>query len=153
MDPLHNQPDSNVFSACRQTIPVPTSLFRLQLQRGQVAPFTCGVGCQWKLLLFLCYLAFYVQQQFLPRPFHLATISAVVAATFRCLLLGWQESVRQVCVRLLSSAERKLWLFVAKLNATRCAVSLSTGGESVLVLGGVNCKTNKRMRSSCIKEN
>lgn len=147
MDPLHNQPDSNVFSACRQTIPVSTSL-----QRGQVAPFTCGVGCQWKLLLFLCYLAFYVAAA-LATPIPPIQLSAVVAATFRCLLSGWQESVRQVCVRLLSSAERKLWLFVAKLNATRCAVSLSTGGESVLLLGGVNCKTNKRMRSSCIKEN
>lgn len=58
---------------------------------------------------------------------------------------------RAASLRSLIVQRRKLWLFVAKLNATRCAVSLSTGGESVLLLGGVNCKTNKRMRSSCIK--
>lgn len=151
MDPLPNQPDSNVFSACRQTIPVSTSLFRLQLQRGQVAPFTCGVGCQWKLLLFLCYLAFYVAAALatpIPPSYHICSCRRNFSLpTFRV------ARERAASLRSLIVQRRKLWLFVAKLNATRCAVSLSTGGESVLVLGGVNCKTNKRMRSSCIKEN
>lgn len=115
MDLLHNLTPS----VSRSSPPPPAfrqATMPVSVAPGQVAPFTCG--CQWKLLLFslyfsfsfsTCYLAFYVALQRFATPHSAqqhaaAQLSAVVAATFRCLLSGgWQ-----VFARLLSSTGKTL---------------------------------------------
>lgn len=129
MDLLHNLA-SSVFSAAlspppapayRQAIPVSvsqtSSTFYLWLSVKTFAFSHC------QLLGFLCCTAPFCHAP--SAQHHAAQLSALVAATFRCLLLGGGKFAFAYC-----PARRKLWLFVAKLNATRCAVSLSTGGKA-----------------------
>lgn len=166
MDLLHNLTPS----VSRSSPPPPAfrqATMPVSVAPGQVAPFTCG--CQRKLLLFLSlffFLFFYLLLGFL------CCTAAFCHAPQRSTACRMPPSYLQLSPQLFVSyfqgggkfshaycpARGKLWLFVAKLNATRCAVSLSTGGErqrkrGIKSLGGVNCKTNKRMRSSGIKEN